>query len=571
MPTISNATSRLRHPVASPLLMALIGFAVVQPTLATAQAALDSGAILNQTQAPAEPPSAAKSPSLLAAPPVDRQQPGGRSFPVKRIEIMGVAAADAATLHALVADGEGQNLSLAQLNALALRITAYYRGQGYPLVSAIVPPQAVSGGVVQMRVLMARYGKVTLTNRSQVGDGLLQATLAPVTGGQEITQLKLDRTLLLLSDVPGIAVTATLTAGEKAGTSDLLVSASALPRVSGSAAVDNFGSTYTGHARVGVKVNVIDPLNLRTSDSLTLDALTSNKKLRFARLAYDRVLNGQGTRFGGAYSNLTYSLDTPLEASGSAKTASLWLKQPLIRSRESNLYGMLQYDGVQLRDHIDAQAIKIDRHLESWTLGVFGDWRDDLLSGASNNWALRWTQGKVGFDDADAQAANAATVNTQGNYSKWVASVSRSQRLGASTSVYVAASGQRASSNLDSSQKMTVGGPYGVRAYDAGVVSADSGELVSLELRQALGRPWDGQLTGLAFVDSARVTVNKNLWTGTTGPNTARFSGVGLGLQWSGPQDWMAKAHVAVPVGTIPVLTDSDRSPRVWFQAQKGF
>jgi hemolysin activation/secretion protein len=235
------------------------------------------------------------------------------------------------------------------------------------------------------------------------------------------------------------------------------------------------------------------------------------------------------------------------------------------------LYSVLQHDSLQLRDHIDVSDSQTDRHLTNWTLSFYGDSQDERLSGGSNNWSLSWTQGRVNFDDAVAQLANAATVKTEGGFSKWMVSLSRSQHLGNGTSLYLAVSGQRASTNLDSSQKMSIGGPYAVRAYESGVVSGDSGQLVTAELRQTLGPFWGGALTGIAFIDSARVTINRNLWSGATGLNNVQLSGAGLGGYWSGPQQWMARAYLAVPMGSSLGLTGHRHSARGWLETRKSF
>ena len=57
---------------------------------------------------------------------------------------------------------------------------------------------------MQIRVIEARYGKITLDNHSRVSDGLLQATLSSLKAGQEVSQAPLDHDLLLLSDIPGV-------------------------------------------------------------------------------------------------------------------------------------------------------------------------------------------------------------------------------------------------------------------------------------------------------------------------------------------------------------------------------
>src|SRR5690606_20429821 len=118
------------------------------------------------------------------------------------------------------AKGEGQTLTLAQLNALAQTITDYYHAHGYPLARAYLPPQAIENGTVQIAVLEARYGEVKIMNHSRVSDGPLAAVLSPLRPGDLINQESLDSRLLLLRDLPGIRPQATLSPGAAVGTAD---------------------------------------------------------------------------------------------------------------------------------------------------------------------------------------------------------------------------------------------------------------------------------------------------------------------------------------------------------------
>jgi hemolysin activation/secretion protein len=294
--------------------------------------------------------------------------------------------------------------------------------------------------------------------------------------------------------------------------------------------------------------------------------------MNYGRIAYESLLNGQGTRLGGAYSALHYVLGgslAPLNGHGTAQVESLWAKHPLVRSRDANLYGQIEYDRMQLRDHIDASELRSDRQVGSWTASLSGDARDALLSGGVNIWNLGWTAGRVGFDDSAAQLADAASARTQGGFSKWSASLARLQGLSQKSALYLSFSGQWANANLDPSKKMIVGGPYTVRAYDMGAVSGDSGYVGTAEFRHDLGAAWQGQWQAVAFIDSAHVTVNEHLWA--AGVNSARLSGAGVGLNWTGPEQWSAKVYVAAPVGSTPALVASTASARAWIEIGKGF
>lgn len=60
-----------------------------------------------------------------------------------------------------------------------------------------------------------------------------------------------------------------------------------------------------------------------------------------------------------------------------------------------------------------------------------------------------------------------------------------------------------------------------------------------------------------------------NTWT--TGENSATLSGAGVGLNWSGPDQWGAKMHVATPVGSPLVLVGNTNSTRAWVEVSRQF
>lgn len=351
----------------------------------------------------------------------------------------------------------------------------------------------IRAGMVKMEIIEARYGQIRLDNRSQVNDVLLQDALTTLRSGQPVSQPGLDPVLLRLSDVPGVAVGATLKPGEAVGTADLVVQTEAGPAVSGSVGLDNHGNRYTGRERLSGTVNFINPLN--HGDVLSVSGLSSGTGMNYGNITYESLLNGQGSRIGGAYSSLNYTLGdsfASLKAHGSAKVQGLWLKHPLVRSRDFNLYGQLQYGHMKLREHIDTAATRTDRHLTDWTLSVAGDMRDTLLAGGLNTWSVGWATGEVGFDDAKAQQSDAATARTEGKFLAWSASFTRLQGLNASSELFVSLSSLWANKNLDASKKMIVGGPRSVRAYDLGVVAGDHGTLITAEFRYNLDVSWGG-------------------------------------------------------------------------------
>jgi hemolysin activation/secretion protein len=101
-----------------------------------------------------------------------------------------------------------------------------------------------------------------------------------------------------------------------------------------------------------------------------------------------------------------------------------------------------------------------------------------------------------------------------------------------------------------------------------GAISGDSADVLSAEWQQSLGQAWKGQWQAVAFVDTARITINP---VGTAGPNTVSLSGAGIGLNWTGPAQLTARSAIAIPLGAGSELVNANKSVRAWLEVQKVF
>lgn len=533
-----------------------------------------AGAILQQIeQGPSPEPSSSETGLTIQQSQGAVNLPATESIQVDAIKIIGNTSFTEETLHLLVMSGEGLRLNLSQMNELATRITTYYQSHGYTLARAVIPAQTIQNKVLTIEVIEAHYGKVTLENHSRVNDGLIQKTLAPLQAGQLIEQGSMDHHLLLLSDIPGLMSQSSLGPGELVGTSDLLVQATTPQMVVGSVALDNYGNTYTGRVRAGGSVSVLDPLH--NGDVLSISGLSSGQGMNYADINYESWVDGYGTRVGAGYSALKYILEgalANLNGNGTAGIASVWVKQPFLRSIDVNVNGKVELDNMQLQDNLNNNVIQTPRTLNDVAFSLSGDYKDLYLSGGVNTWNLSGTAGQVGFNTGLAQQRDMAGLGTQGSFVKWNGVFNRVQTINESNELYASVSGQWANTNLDPSQQMIAGGPYSVRAYEMGVLSGDSGYLGTLELRHEMGALWNGQWQSMVFVDSEHLTINTNPGK-IIGVNNATLSGAGLGLNWSGPKQLTVITYIATPIGATPTLlfVSGRQSELGWVRVSKGF
>ena len=505
--------------------------------------------------------------SVAPSPTVDTAQ-----ITVNRLSITGASVYSEAELLVITGFEPGSVQTLTELRGMAAKIADHYHRNGYFVAQAYLPAQDIKNGAVTIAVIEGRYGKVVLQNRSSLSDGVANSILNGLNSGDIIASAPLESRLLLLSDLPGVSVKSTLIPGAALGTSDLIVELHPGKTISGSVDADNAGSRYTGEYRVGATVNLNNLAGL--GDVASLRVLTSGSGLNYARISY-QVPFGKAV-VGAAYSYLTYSLGREFEslnANGTAEVATLYGSYSLIRSRNTNLSANLALDAKTFQDRIDLYSSVTDKKVQALTASLTGDHRDNFAGGGVSAYSLAWTTGNLDIETPAARTIDAATAQSNGHYNKLGFSAMRLQNVTDRVSLYGAISGQLASKNLDVSEKMSLGGMYGVRAYPVGEAYADEGYLLTLEARLLLpkfSQQMPGQMHLIAFVDSGSVRINKNVWDRSI-DNRRTLSGGGIGLNWIDPGNFAVRTYYARKIGNEAATSAPDASGRFWIQAVKYF
>lgn len=461
-----------------------------------------------------------------ATPPQTSAPDEGPRLSVVGFRLHGNTAFNEAVLTRQLQGWQGRELSLAELRAAAAGIARFYQQHGYLLAQAYLPPQEIEDGWVRIEIQEGRYGQVTLDNESKTRDSVLQTPLRALEG-QLVERDALDSALLRLNDLPGVSVRSTLRPGTQAGSSDLLVQALPGERLSGGIELDNYGGKYTGEYRLGGNLNLNSPLGL--GDQLSLRAMGSDGRQQYQRLSYQLPVGPWLTRVGAAYSNMEYRLGrdfSDLEAHGNARIQSGFLSQALWRGRNASAHAQLMYEDKRLKDDIDWLGSRSAKRVRSWTAMLSANGQDGWGGGGISQASLAYGYGRLGIDDPNARRHDRLTADTQGHFGKLSLSAVRLQRLSQRFSLYAQFNGQWADRNLDSSEKISLGGPYAVRAYPAGDASGDQGWIGNLELRYAA---WPGVETAL-FYDYGQTRANKRDW-GYRNPVLSRAA-AGLGLNW---------------------------------------
>lgn len=549
-----------RTPLWCALCLALLGLDT------RAQALPDAGQVLDSVEQrrPSLPAPAAIDLDL-PPPPAPAGHDDGPAMAVQAFAIEGNSAIATSDLQALLQPLEGQWLTLSQLEAGAARITRLYRERGYPFAYAYLPEQTVEAGRVRITVLEGRLGEVRVENPTRQRAHVIETPLRRLERGQVIRADALDSSLLLLGDIHGAHAKARLQPGSEVGTSDLVVMVEDTALVSGTLGLDNSGNRYTGVWRASGNLQLNGALGL--GERIQLQTMLSDEHLRNYHLDYQMALGPWNTRVGAGVSHLNYALGkefSVLDAYGSATVASLHATQPLVRSRNANFNAHLQYDQKRLTDHMGMHSSHTPKRSHLASLGLNGDWQDQWANRAMNVWDLSWTQGQLRLGSDAQRLLDALSTRSAGRFQTLNASFARWQALAGPWSLHGRVHGQWANKNLDSSEKMSLGGAHGVRAYPQGEASGDTGWLATLALRYALAPGW--QVSG--FGDAGQVRMQHRPWH--AGPNHSRLGGAGFGLLHTG-QDWSLDTALAWRLGSRLASSAPERSPRLWLKAMKHF
>ncbi|WP_235021062.1 ShlB/FhaC/HecB family hemolysin secretion/activation protein [Caballeronia telluris] len=533
-----------------------------------AQVVPNAGSTLReQQQQPAPAPPSSDFRLQVAPPPAapPSSSPGGIRFAVNAFELSGNAIVTPDLL-ALLKDDTGPARSLDDLNAAAARITAFYRAHGYLVARAYVPPQTIDNGVVHIAISEGHFGRVELSNQSRTREAVLARFITPERLGDVIDEDRLARATLLMQDVSGTTgASATVSPGTAPGTSDLTLQVPSARPLSGSLQADNFGETSTGTARVIGAMQWNNPLGL--GDQLGARVLTSITGQTYGNIGYTLPLGGSGLAWGVAYTRSTYVVGgdfSSLDAHGSANVVSTYLSYPLLRSVSANVIATLGIDHKLLADNLGAFDISNDKNSDVGRFGLTGN-VDFAKSISTFDASLQ--QGNLRLDDPAPQQAVAQTA---GAFTKLVYAFTHTQALTDATQVYVAVNGQFTSRNLDSSEQMSLGGPYAVRAYATGDGALDQGWVATFELRQTIRQSLvPGLFTLIGFIDTGDGKLVAHPFL--PGSNHLRLSGGGVGASLIAPGNYLLMMSYAHTLGFVPSTLGTGHANRFWLTLAKSF
>ena len=491
-------------------------------------------------------------------------------------------------LRKVIQDLYNKELTFNEIQTAALRIKNFYNQKGYFLANAVIPKQEVKNGIV---IIFVTEGKLDSKNPYiikktglRLKEDIPKQYLNQSMNG-EVTQQGLERGLLNFNDTPGVAGTITLEPGDEPGTTKIILDVVEGPLLSGSVTVDNYGSRYTGEIRTTGTVNINNPT--KYGDQVGLTKIVAPKdNFDLNQASYSFPLGRSGLRGTASYSKLEYKIGKELETNpmsmGTADLYSTSLKYPLYRTAKRSFFLDGSYDKKKLYNETTG-SVTSNKELDNYGLGFTFQNTDEFITAGFSQLSFTQTFGdldlsKVASSLTSDQGAGGAKTN--GSFEKSTLQFLRIQRVTEKLNLQLLANAQFSNKNLDSSEKLSLGGATGVRAYPSGEASGDEGRKISLDAKYNLksGTRF-GDIIASVFYDYGKIRQYKDtLDISMTTPNEYSLEGWGVALDLISAGKYNVKVGWADAIGGNPGKTSEGKNSdgrgdlsRYWFLASAQF
>ena len=485
----------------------------------------------------------------------------GADLAVGAIVIDGLVALDRGDFAAVIEPFAGRTLDRAELRRLTDAIVNHARAQGYVLATALIPEQALEGGVLRVRV---DEGGIDAIRIEGTDDPAVRRQLERLLAIRPLTIAALQREVLLADDLSGVWIRKTRF--ERDGGRRILVVDARREDVGGSVLLASDGTKPVGPLRARIDLDANGLISPRDQVDLSFSTTPLDPdELAFFSARYSVVVNDAGTLLGGFGS---WSRTEPgaylaaRELLGQSWQGGVRMRHPLMRTQRRSLWLEASAELQDLRQDSFGILARHDR-IALARLGFygFGPLAGGTLQGRATVSQGLDILGATALGDPLASRPDAGPGFT--TVSWWL---NWRRALAARVSLSLAASGQLSTDPLLVGENFVLGGNAFLRGYDFGQAIGDQGAAGVGELRydwpRALGAVEHLQL--YAFADGGVVT---NLAGG--GESTSLASGGG-GLRADVTRTLDLDLEVAVPL-TEPRYDTNDRSPRINVRVSQSF
>ncbi len=399
----------------------------------------------------------------------------------------------------------GQEIALAQVFDIAREATLLYRQAGYLLSLAVVPPQNIEGGVVQIQIIEGFIDSVMIEGDIGGSPERVQAIADQITRERPLTADTLERYVLIIGGLAGTDARAVLQASPTTPGASMLSIVLAYDPVSAFVNLSNRSSRFVGPIRATAGVTFNSLLGFFEEISFLYATATEPSELQFGQASVILPVGNDGSTVAltvsGSYSKPGFVLE-PIEVQSESLRATVRFEHPIIRTREATWTAGATLDYFDSEIEV-LETITSEDRLRVLRVDTTYDFIDRLFGTempAVSLLRFRINQGLPIINASEEGDTLLTDLTADGVFTSFDVDFQRDQRLFDNVSAFVSVTAQVATEALLSSEKIGLGGASFGRGYDPSEVTGDNGFATSFELRYSDTVDW-------AVVDDYQVYV----------------------------------------------------------------
>jgi hemolysin activation/secretion protein len=536
--------------------------------------------VSNQVQIPANPRRETKPPSTqplpeqvppTPLPPLEQlltppnklpsspqEEPSGdipKAIAIKKIKITGSTIFSEKDFAKITERYTNKSVTLAELFQLRSEITKFYVDKGYITTGALIPPQKLIDGVVEVRVIEGELDEIKVSGTGRLNPNYVRSRLALATG-KPLNREKLLEALQVLQLNPLIKnLSAELAAGTRPGSSTLEVKIQEAKTFNAQLNLDNGRSPSVGSFRRQVQLSESNLLGWGDSVSASYTNTDGSHSYDFNYTVPINPRNGTfALSYGISDNNVIEQPFNRLDIESYSNYYELTLRQPVIQKPNRELaFGMALTNRASQASLLDgevpfpAEGADDNGRTSVTALRFFQEWTQ---RSSKQVFAAR-SQFSIGLDAFNSTINN---KSPDSSFYAWRGQAQWVRLLAPDTLLLIRGDLQVADRPLVALEQFGLGGQSNVRGYRQDALLTDNGFFVSSEIRLPILRDRRSQtlLQVVPFIDFGTAwnrSSRENLET-----NTLFSTGLGLRLQLSD------KLNAQVDWGIPLISLDSRKS-----------
>ncbi|STA73823.1 Heme/hemopexin transporter protein huxB precursor [Campylobacter lari] len=384
-------------------------------------------------------------------------------------------------LQLLISEFSTRKFSLQDLQDISNIIAYYFQVNGYPAATAYVPQQEFEDSV-QINIALGTLGKYIIKNKTTIKDHFIENKLNERIKGKIISTKLIEDSVYKVNEMYGVQTLAGLQAGENVGETDVVIEVVPDTKANVLLYTDNYGIKSAGEYRAGISMgfnsifNMGDYYNfyLQSSDERQIN-YGASYTFFLGNLKITPSISQGSYSLGGDYEGLGFS--------GTSRNIGVDFSYPVWINTNSSLYFTSSIYHKILTD-VTLDLLTFDKSSNVGSVGLEG-----LFRGFENNTLSYSAKVSVGKVNDDGTTIFGNTSKSGGKGFGWFRKLNASVNNYYSINEYIThtlnINYQKVLGNfeLDSSESSSLGGAYGVRAYDNGEGDGDNTIVANFGIR----------------------------------------------------------------------------------------